>query len=234
MRGLKIAGIIALAALLLLALIVAVRILTEETSNPLNVSFSNLSDSQITLTWYTQNPVRGAVLISGSSDFPISSFFSKNLFQDTRDNGFNRGRFKTHLVTVTGLSENKKYYFRIYEGIYSKFEGSFTTGPALEPTKLKWTAQGQVLQSDGTPAPQEIVYYQLTNKQGNSATLTTLTDDQGFYQFDVSGLRSRNNLTYYPFLNSEEVIYTKNGGTTNAIATDDYLLLKSRKDLIIK
>lgn len=234
MRGLKIAGIVGFSCFLLLTLIVAIKIFTEKTSAPLNVTVSNLSNSQATLTWYTEIPVKGSVLISESPNFPLNTFFSKNMHPNNRDQGLSRSSYQNHFVTIDDLSENKKYYFRIYEGVYSQFQGSFTTGPSLEPTKLKWEVQGQVLQPDGkTPVSNEIVYYQLVNRQGNSATLATLTDDQGFYQFNISGLRSRDNGAFYPFLNSEEVIYTKKEGKVSAIATENYLLLKSRKDLIL-
>lgn len=235
MWALKIAGIFLLACFFFLALILTVRIFTETTSKPQNITLSNLSDSRATLTWYTEKPVKGSILISESPTFSLNTFFSKNMHPDNRDRGLSRSSYINHFVTIGDLSENKKYYFRIYEGVYSQFQGSFTTGPRLEPTKLKWEARGQILQSEGkTPAPYEIVYYQLVNKQGNSATLTTMTNSRGLYKFEVSGLRSRDNQSYYPFLKSEEVIYTKNEGKVNAIATDNYLLLKSRKDLIVK
>ncbi|MBI2329897.1 fibronectin type III domain-containing protein [Candidatus Daviesbacteria bacterium] len=188
--------------------------LIEPSSSPQNVLISNVTDHQATVTWTTQKPTKGALLVSDNGKFPILPIFTK-IFRDDGEKLLGKMNFyPTHKVTVDNLDPNKTYQFRIYQGWKKKYQGSFTTGPVLQSINTPNPVYGRVLSSDKKPIVGALVYLQVINEASQSAKatrsslLSTLTNKEGRWSMDLANLRSFDLTDTYPVGNNttEEII----------------------------
>ncbi|MBI4999485.1 fibronectin type III domain-containing protein [Candidatus Gottesmanbacteria bacterium] len=151
-------------------------------AKPENVKVTNITDQSLTLSWTTAKPTLGFVRFSG-----------KKVFDDHL-------RVSTvHHVTLKNLKPQTSYYYRLGGGFrLFKFdkEGkslpNIKTAPVLEKISQPRPAYGKVLTSEGKPAARVIVYL----SPSSSSLISTLTNDQGNYSFDLSSLGT----TPEPFL----------------------------------
>ncbi|ETR66823.1 MAG: hypothetical protein OMM_12299, partial [Candidatus Magnetoglobus multicellularis str. Araruama] len=90
----------------------------------------------------------------------------------------------THYVAVDHLKENTRYSFSVASGeVVDKNNGKMyhvVTGPELIPVGSLQPA-GQVLMDNQTPAKDSIVYIRVINDHAESAIMSTLVDQNGFW-----------------------------------------------------
>lgn len=171
----------------------------EPSSPPQNLLISNLTDRQATVSWTTDKPTRSAVLVSSTGEFPSSPIFEKRIYKDDGEKQLKDSNFyNTHHVTIGGLSLNKTFYFRIYQGLKKAYEGQFTTGPSFTNLTGPDPVYGRILLSDKkSPSIGSLVYLYIKDTKGNSAVLSTLTNTGGRWNLDLANLRSNNLKTSY-------------------------------------
>lgn len=168
---------------------------------PQNVLTTDVSATSFTVTFTTKVPVLAGVRVSGPN-LPTSVFFQDSS-QIDRSN---------HRISIPNLNPSTEYEYAILlDGEAYPEEGSYklTTAPPFEDQLIDPVyAKGKVTLSDGAPANDTLVVLQNSNTQ----PLSTLTNDQGEYTFNLSLLRSKT-LTTHPNLSSESVftimIYNK-------------------------
>lgn len=117
--------------------------LIEPTTPLENVMVTNITDHQVSISWTTKKPTRGALVVSDSGKFPFLPFFIKDLKKDDSDKGFLRmGFYTTHLVTVENLKAKTGYQYIIYQGWKKVYRGNLLTGSTLltlpNPNPVLW------------------------------------------------------------------------------------------------
>lgn len=157
---------------------------------PQNVLVTDVSATTFTVTFTTNVPVLAGVKVTGPN-LPASVFF-----QDS-----NQTDRANHRISIPNLNPSTEYEYSILlDGESFPQDGSYkvTTAPPSEDQLINPVySNGKVIFSDGTPANDTLVI--LHNP--NSHPISTLTDDQGEYRFNLSLLRSKtsnNNLNFTP------------------------------------
>lgn len=153
----------ALALIIVFLAFLGVSYLLEKPPVVKDLKLTNLSDSSVTVTYLTEEPSVGSVIVSTTNNFDILGQFSKVKFYDDRDDGVAR---KTHHVTIKGMLPEALYYFRISSG----FKNADVTYPSIETATTPDTLR--------TPDPS---YAKLTN-QTNSDALVFYTLNNGTLQ----------------------------------------------------
>lgn len=184
----KIAGVF---LLLIIFISLAVYFL-EPNSSPLEVTVSNVTNSQISLSWVTKSPTRGAVVVSENGQFPLLPIFIANLQKDDGEKNLKTMRlYLTHHVTIADLKPDKIYRFRIYQGLRQAGQGSFQTGSSLSSLSVPNPVYGRVVKADGkTPAVGVLVYLSAATPATTSALLSIITNTSGRWSLDLANLRS--------------------------------------------
>lgn len=146
-----------------------------------NVFISNISDSQVSISWTTKKPTKGTVSVG-----------EKGTFRDDGERSLKRQGFYTaHHVTISNLSAGKTYKFKIYQGWRSVQNGTFTTNKTLSTATSPNPVYGKVLAKDKKPVIGAIVYFQAKSAEGTaSAILSTLTNLDGGWSIDLANLRN--------------------------------------------
>lgn len=165
-------------------------LLIEPTSLPQNALISNVTDSQTTVSWTTKIATRGRVVVSASDKFSFLSAVSGKHYIDDGDRNLGRQNFyTTHHVTVAGLSQNKTYRMRIYQGLRNVYQGSFVTGPILAAPTSPSPVYGRVVDGDKKPVTGAVVYLRAASGGEKSAPLSTLTNLEGRWTIELANLR---------------------------------------------
>lgn len=126
---------------------------------PQGVQFTNMSDQQVTVSWTTQDPCMGSVVLHTGWDPVFQAFDDRGL----RFNG------TTHHVTVRGLVADTTYSFGLLSGDYwDDRGGSFyqvSTGDGLSKQLLgQFHASGAVTDASARTAQDAVVYFKLQNR----------------------------------------------------------------------
>lgn len=150
---------------------------------PGEVKITNITDSSLTISWITQNNTTGSVRIWEKEDQALTAL-------DDRD----ASPYKTHYVSIGKLTPQTSYLFTINSG-NSSYENNGTPykTATLATTNInlkKTLAAGNVINEDGTPASQIIVYL-FFKKTENFSAITSKTGDwkiTGFAEFAGSDI----------------------------------------------
>lgn len=216
-------------------LIVILLYLIEPTAPAENITFSNISDSQVTVSWTTNKPTRGAVLVSEDGRFPLKDLFSSKLQRDDGEKHLPRQKFyRTHQITIVHLSASRGYYFRIYQGFRKAYEGQIFTGPVLSFINNPNPVYGRILGAKRQPQPGVLVFLTVTGARGKSAVLSTMTNKEGRWSLDLGNLRSSDLKEAYRLAQKDlETVVLSDGlkkASAKAIAGHD----KPWPDLVLK
>lgn len=165
----------------------------EPTSLPYSLFFSNITDHQLTVSFITDKPTRGALYISETGNFPLIPKMIMHLQKDDGEKNLKQaGFYTTHLITMGNLKPETTYQFRILEGLHQVYQGQFKTGPTLDSLLNPNPIFGKVLRSDKkTPVAGALVYLRTGNDASQSAILTTLTGVNGGWSLDLANLRTK-------------------------------------------
>lgn len=198
--------------------------LAEPTQPPEEVKITNITDQSVTITWKTTKKTKGLVTFTQATTprllRPVSllSLPSNNRTSDQ----FN-GLSNLHSVTLTKLSPNTPYLYRISTGLHtykidldSKILPGVLTAPVLPNLATPNPLFGQVLENNGqVPAKNTLVYLSLINQKSQtrqSTLLSTITNNNGFYIFDFSNLRTTDLKTLPIYLPETQVLIEVDAG----------------------
>jgi len=150
---------------------------------PHNIKISNISGTLFIVSWTTKEKTTGSIIYGEDSAL-------KNSKNDLRDeNQAKQQELFTHFVVADELTPQTKYYFKIVSGdrAYDQTGKLFeiTTALAKLPPDND-LAQGKILQSDGQPASEAIVYLSLPN----SIVQASLTDENGRWMIPLASART--------------------------------------------
>lgn len=166
---------------------------------PKNVSISNITDSQLTVSWTTDEKTDG--LIKYDTTPNLSKTSKDNRLQISAENS----QFYLHYVTLKELQPTKTYYFKIVSGgkLYDNKGQAYTitTGPVLGSIGEAKIVSGKILSAENTPAAEVIVNLGTTNM----APMSALTDKEGRWAIFLNKARSTD-LSSYTILDPEATI----------------------------
>ncbi|MDO8638165.1 MAG: fibronectin type III domain-containing protein [Candidatus Daviesbacteria bacterium] len=194
---------------IILVLLYALKLI-EPSSPVLNLLTTNITDHQVSISWTTDKPTKGLIVISENGKFPLLPTFAKITYKDDGEKNLKReGFYTTHHITVGKLDPNKTYQYLIYQGWKKMVGGSFMTGSALSSISAPDPVYGRVLGADKkTGVIGALVYFQASS----SAVLSTLTNTQGGWSVDLGNLRTRDLKMIYPLASeSGELLVVETG-----------------------
>lgn len=147
----------------------------------------NVDNTSFTVIWTTEEDSAGAVFYGKTSDLETG------VAVDQRDLGGSIGKFKTHFVKVSGLSESTRYFFKLgeTEGSYgdpaknnSPYE--VTTGKKLLTESDLEPKGGIALASSGSPLGDGFATWQTPG----AAKMASLVTKNGNYEFPLKKARN--------------------------------------------
>lgn len=157
----------------------------EAKVEPLEISFTNITDSSFTVSWLTSSPVIGMLKLSTD---PYTGIYLDDLDNDNTP----RPR-TTHYVTLKNLEKNKTYTVKIINGDEScKIKENCITYTVKTAISLPSSfplppARGTIVDAQGMPADQAIVYLTV----GKSAPLSSRVDRSGLWVIPLNNLYSQ-------------------------------------------
>lgn len=165
----------------------------EPTSVVKNTRETNISSARATLSWTTDKPTRGIVLLSEDNHFPILPFLSDSVYKDDGEKNLSiSGLYTTHHVTFNRLDPKQIYYYRIYQGWHKMSEGKLVTVSGIDSLPMPYPIYGKVVGADKkTPVVGALVYFWAKKGSTESAVLSTLTNIKGGWVIDASSLRTK-------------------------------------------
>lgn len=185
---------------------------------PTKVKLTNISDTSFNVSWLTQSPTIGFV------KYGLSTNSLDTTTTDDRDQlTGSSGEFKTHYITVQGLTPNTLYYFKLgsfnrqlYDNDGSAF--SVTTAPVLTNIPVADTAYGTVLTAADTPAEGALLYLNFAG----STPLSALVRQNGSWAISLSAARTTNLtqfVSYSPQNTPIDILVIDSNGTSTSIRT---------------
>jgi hypothetical protein len=151
---------------------------------PQKVEMTNISDTTFTVTWQTETPTSGTVIIGKGNEK------SETLF-DERDTSGKLGAYFFHSVSMRSATPSTLYQLTILSNGRKFGDGNkpfvVSTGPALTPatTGLE-PAFGAVYTADNAPASGALVYLTLDGSQ----KLSTIVKSSGSWIIPLNIIRS--------------------------------------------
>lgn len=170
------------------------RIGASPENSPKDVRISNLSDSSATISWITDSETE-AFINYGTNENSLGTVEAED------SSGL---KYKTHQITLSGLSANTQYFFKInsngsdYDN--NSLPWKFTTGPELGFEEFSIPISGTVITATGNPVKRGMVYL---NLQGY--LISTLSSDSGSYVLQLGDIRTQN-LKAFQFIDEETVL----------------------------
>ncbi|OGG14939.1 hypothetical protein A2875_03180 [Candidatus Gottesmanbacteria bacterium RIFCSPHIGHO2_01_FULL_46_14] len=157
--------------------------------NAENIKITNSTDVSFSLSWTTQSPVVGDVLVSGGN-------MSSRTALDDRDTPTKKIPTTTHHVTVRDLTADTQYQLTIRsDGKKAQSPSqSVSTGPSLLPSENNalGPSYGSVLSDTNQPAIGALVYVTVEGGQ----TLSTFVSPSGSWLIPLNRLRTSDETHY--------------------------------------
>lgn len=147
---------------------------------PKNVTIINITDNSTAISWKTTEPTSGFVQAGTTSSLGLT-------FKDERDQELPQPHL-LHFVTLTNLSPNTTYYYKINSGssLYPTKETlTFRTISPIPANNLQ-PLVGTVLQEDKTPASEALITLEVPGAQ----TLATISKKGGNFILPLTQLKS--------------------------------------------
>ena len=189
---------------------------------PQEVKITNLAEGSFTVSWLTDKPATGVVILKDSS--PTSP--EKVFFDDRSGSYTTNSLFSTHEVTVRSLQSNKAYLFQIQSG--KEKYGPASGGVSYQITTLSPTetipgtpmaVYGNITDNNQSPSAGILVYLITPN----SLPLSSLSDQNGNFILSPTNSRSKDLKTFY--------LPKENDQATLILTSDTKTSLK--KDLVL-
>ncbi|MFH1859484.1 MAG: fibronectin type III domain-containing protein, partial [bacterium] len=167
--------------------LVAMSIITPAfASQPNEIMQTNITGEGFAISWITNASGTGAVLYGQGTN---------SINQIATDNHSGH----THHIALKDLSPNTTYYYDIISGGTTTDKGGqhycLSTGPSSNDHKVSDLVYGWIYKDNLTVATDAIVYVQINNLDGNgslgsSSTWSTVVDDSGSWNIDLSNIRT--------------------------------------------
>ncbi len=180
---------------------------------PQNVQFTNVSDSGFTVTWLTQNPATGAILVRGTKQK------TKTVF-DERDTTGTLKKYIAHSTSFRDASADTEYEVNVLSNGKEYLDGGkpyrISSAPVLagDGTGLE-PAYGSIVSQDNQPATGALAFVTIEGAQ----TLSTLVSSSGSWLVPLNLVR-RTDLSQYLATKermTESINVQLNGQETSAI-----------------
>jgi len=163
------------------------------TITPKDVRISNVSDSSTTISWVTGEPTTGFVSYGTSENVGSIANESEN-----------NQKYYTHSITITGLSANSIYYFKIISnGTVIENNGvpwQFTTGKTLALNSTSIPVSGSVITASGQPSKRALIYITV-----GGYIVSSQTSDNGTFVLQLGSVRTPD-LSSYAQIDSTETL----------------------------
>lgn len=169
---------------------------------PREITITNLSETSFTVSWLTEKPAEGLVILK---NLPAEG--QEKVFFDDRSGTYtSNSLFTTHQVTISNLKADQAYSFLIQSGKdkYPIEYEAVTLLPvsttSLSPVMIYGIVSGKTSQ----PAANVLVY--LTSPA--ATMISTLTDQNGNFVLNLSNRRTKDLTNYFSSQAGEKVILT--------------------------
>jgi len=167
---------------------------------PTFVQISNITDTSFTVSWITDKPTKGAIILKGEK-------ISKKTYIENNENSPSLISKSIHSVSPTNLQPSTTYNFTIMSNgkkfIDQNDELIIQTAPRLSSgSSGLHPIYGTILTQNNLPAEETLVYVTLNNSQ----TLSTTVKPSGTWLLPLNQIRNKS-LTSYLTTNDNEVIH---------------------------
>jgi hypothetical protein len=169
------------------------RIGASATTTPKDIRVSNLSNSTATISWVTEDQTTTFITYGTTQNVGTVIKESEN-----------DQKYFTHSITITGLSAETNYFYKINTNGTS-FDNNgvpwqFTTGPEISGNSKTIPVSGSVIDASGQPSRRAIVYITI-----NGYLISTITSDSGSYVLQLSSTRT-SDLSKYADINISQTL----------------------------
>jgi hypothetical protein len=160
----------------------------SQTATNSTIEIGNITDSSFTVSFTTPRPTVAGIKVSGPN--MVDSVFFGTTSQES---------LVTHSILIPNLKPQTQYSFTVLLEGETIQDGtkqfSVITAPVLEPNDSVSTASGAVVNTDGSFASDVLMVI----SNNTSQTLTTTTDSNGRYSFNLANLRTNDLKNYATF-----------------------------------
>ncbi len=184
---------------------------TEKTASVKEVRVTNVTGTSATVTWVTEEAVRGSVIYSEKDKWvPVMENIGKKRAYDDRDTEEVEygeyelkkwGEYYVHHVTLRGLEPNSKYYYRISTGMKTVDEKTYyseiETGEVIDEIRSPDPMYGMIKDENQEELERDAIIYLTvyfengeTGYTEESAKYSVVSRD-GSYSFDMVNVRSK-------------------------------------------
>ncbi|MFH0863564.1 MAG: Ig-like domain-containing protein [Candidatus Gottesmanbacteria bacterium] len=182
-------------------------------NEPAEVKITNISDNSFTISWVTLSKTSGTV--NYGEDLSLG-----NILADDRDQVAGQTTpYFTHHSTLRYLKPSTKYYFKIISGsgTYDNDGEPYivTTAPSVAASNQVFPVYGTIVNSDGSPAVDAIVYLDI----GQSPPLSTLVKSSGSWLITLNNARTADLTQLAQIKESDKINIFVQAGTETAQAT---------------
>ena len=182
-------------------------ILTTANAFDNRLIISNVTDTKMTISWVTENNCIGKICLSDATQSLVKTCY------DDRGESFVGD---THYITISGLKRNTDYFFSIVSGEEMEDNNGqqyqVTTGNSVIPMG-SFQPAGQIFLRDRTTvATHAIVYIVISNETEQSAPISTLVDQSGFWFVELVNARQNNNEQLFRVTSSDILHVSVEGG----------------------
>lgn len=173
--------------------------LASADTTPKNVEVTNVSDTSFTISWITDSPTTGAVIVAGLQQKPDVAFDERDLSADKTGKTGNLGRYLTHSVTYRLAQPGTTYTIRLLSN-GKTFSGgdlsqSVRTGVTLiGSANDRGPAYGSVVTTTSQSASGALIYLTLEGSQ----KLSTLVSSGGTWLIPLNLIRTADLRQYLP------------------------------------
>jgi hypothetical protein len=180
---------------------------------PTSIHFTNVSDTSFAVSWVTQVPASGTLLVSAPGK-------SNQIYYDERDQTGKLGKYTTHMVAIRDARPSVDYTIKVMSN-GSAYENSGKPYTLRTPEALPANtnglepAYGTIKRMDDQPAEGALVYLTLEGGQ----ELSVLTKPSGLWLIPLNQVRTADLTSFLPTLErmGESIVVHFDGEETTAM-----------------
>lgn len=180
---------------------------------PENIRVANVTDASFTVSWTTQLPATGTLLVSSTER-------NNRLYYDERDvSGKSLGTYINHSIGVRDAKPNTTYSIKFLSNGRQYDEGTSVQTPTSLPPNTSGLepAYGTITMVDGTPAEGALVYLTLEGGQ----ELSAITKSSGLWLIPLNQVRTADMTSFLPtYERMTETILVRHNNEEASATTD--------------